>query len=213
MASTITSHYQPLPTVARSPSMLKSSPVSRSRLWAIGLLILLNLGLSQCQRPDTPISIDRQPVRVERVVSAQTVEVLPLRGEADLQTVRLIGLETPPWEQAPWGEAAQRWLRTQVEGQTVELETDVQEWDQDNQRWGYLWQGGELLNGAIITAGHALARPRFPNVRYRQRLQRAQEIARLRGVGIWNPESPLRQLPSQSRARSFRDGTGHGTGQ
>ena len=164
------------------------------------LLLVLNLGLSQCQGlPQT--AADRQPVRVQQVISGDTVEVLLLQGEAAVQQVRLIGIEAPDWRQEPWGEATQRWLRSQLEGQTVELESDVQEWESADRRWGYLWQGQQLVNGAIVAAGHALASPQLPNVRYRQRLQRAQETARLRSVGIWNPDRPLRQTPSQFRQR------------
>jgi len=174
-----------------------------SVLGSLILLVLLNASLSQCQRLP-PARPDRQPVRVQQVISGEILEVLPLEGEAEVQQVRLIGIEAPDWRQEPWGEATQRWLRTQLEGQTVELESDVQEWESADRRWGYLWQGQHLVNGAIVAAGHALVSPQLPNVRYRQRLQRAQETARLRGVGIWNPDRPLRQTPSQFRQRQTK---------
>lgn len=168
----------------------------------LSLVVLLNLGLSQCQAPaDRPTL---QAVRVQQVISGQSLEVLPLSGGAEAQTVRLIGIEAPDWQQEPWGEAAQRWLRTQLEGQTVHLELDVQEWDQNHQRLAYVWRDRQFINGAIVAAGHALASPHFPNVRYRQRLQRAQETARLRGVGIWDPQFPLRQTPTEFRQRQAK---------
>ena len=173
--------------------------------WVVGLGVVA-LGLTQCQPAPSIDPGDTLAVYGQRVISGDTVEVLPLVGDQpQIQQVRLIGVEVPEWEQEPWGDAAQRWLRGAVEGQTLTLEWDVQRDEAgDDRQWAYVWRGSTLINGAIVTAGHGLAQPQFPNLRHRLILQRSQETARLRAVGLWDPDYHLRETPTEFRQRQQR---------
>ncbi|NJM56732.1 MAG: thermonuclease family protein [Synechococcales cyanobacterium RU_4_20] len=82
---------------------------------------------------------------------------------------------------------------------SVELEVDLQQQDEYQRVLAYVWQDNQLLNQVMIAQGHALAASRLPNVRYEERLKRAQESARLSGLGLWDPQNPMRQTPVEFR--------------
>lgn len=147
---------------------------------------------------------ETQPAQVVQVVSGQTLTVQMLDRPADLQTVRLVGLDAPDPRQVPWGDGAQAYLRRQLEGKTVELEFDMEAIDSYGRLLAYVWQDGQMINEALLSQGWGLAIARPPNLRYEQRLHHAQIVARALGRGIWNPEHPLRQTPSDFR-RSLPD--------
>ena len=55
----------------------------------------------------------------------------------------------------------------------------------------------------MVKEGWALAKPDFPNTKYMERLIHAQERARIMGLGIWNPDQPMRQTPAQFRRQNL----------
>ncbi|WP_026097805.1 thermonuclease family protein [Baaleninema simplex] len=156
-------------------------------------LLLCGLWLAGCQ-PQSPQ--ETETARVVRVVSGQTVEV-EFAGE--VETVRLLGLDAPDLQQVPWGEAAKMALEADIGGKTVQLEFDLETRDRFDRRLGYIWLDGTLINERAIARGHGLFASRPPNVKYDTRLQHARDRARILGLGIWNPDDPLRQTPSEFR--------------
>lgn len=131
-------------------------------------------------------------VRVERVISGQTLEVRPIESASSkAMRVRLIGVQVPPGEQKNWSQQAKERLAEWVNGQELLLEEDLQPQDQYSQTLAYLWLDGQLLNERLVAEGYALAMARSPNLKYHRRFTRAQERARLSGVGIWDPDRPL----------------------
>lgn len=142
-------------------------------------------------------------VKVVRVVSGQTIEVLNLSGQNPLtQRVRLLGIAAPHWKsQNSWSAAAKEQLTTLIgAGKTVRLESDIQPYiEKDGTRiqLAYLWLDRQLLNEKLVADGFVLAQSRSPNDKYEQRLAYAQERARLTGLGIWNPKNPMRQEPQE----------------
>lgn len=138
-------------------------------------------------------------MRVDRVLSGQTLEVSQQDSQALSERVRLIGIEAPSLEQAPWGNAARQRLERLINGKPVLLESDREPKDRYERRLAYLWSDGKLLNEQLVAEGLVLAVPRSPNIKYDQRLHRAQEKARILGLGIWNPDKPMRTSPSEFR--------------
>ena len=166
--------------------------------WIVGLWLLLVLW--GCQPAPMPQG-DR--VRITKAVSGMMLEVLPLAQQTQAERIRLIGLDAPAFDQDPWDEQAQTYLQTLTLGKTVLLEPDIELAFQPKaglpQKLAYVWLDGTLLNEKMIAEGYVLARSRSPNLKYDQRLTRAQESARLRGIGIWNPNQPMRQTPGEFR--------------
>ncbi|MBD1997859.1 thermonuclease family protein [Leptolyngbya sp. FACHB-541] len=168
------------------------------------LLLLCCLLLMGCQASIKP---QGTAVQVSRAVSGQTIEVLDPTGQTVLnQEVRLIGIDAPHPEQEPWGTEARERLAELVEGQTVLLEADVATRDSYDRIWGYVWLNDLLVNQQLVEDGLALA-VGPPHPKYGDRLTRAQEKARLLGVGIWNPQQPMRQLPCEFRQQRSPDET------
>jgi micrococcal nuclease len=139
--------------------------------------------------------------QVEQVVSGQTLTVRYVNGKTQ-ERVRLLGVDAPDLQQHPWGANAQQVLAQAIASKTVLLEADVERGDRFGRRLVYLWQDGRLWNEQLVAAGYALAVSRSPNTKYEQRLARAQERARILGLGIWNPQLPMRQTPAEFRKLS-----------
>lgn len=170
------------------------------RVWSLGLVLLL---LGGCDRSATTST--RYEAEVQRVASGHSLEVtIPQVDPARIQRVRLIGIDAPNPAQEPWGPAAQKFLQDQLEQPEgskarIQLEVDLQQQDQYGRILAYAWQNGRLLNEALVAAGQAMTSSRLPNIRYEERLQRAQETARLSGLGLWDPSNPMRQTPTEFR--------------
>ena len=104
----------------------------------------------------------------------------------DGRKVRLIGIDSPEREQPPFGSEAQQALRHMLPtGSTVRLEYDVESTDQYGRLLAYVWLGSTLVNEAMIRDGWAVLYTVPPNVKYAERLGRAQSEARAGGAGLW----------------------------
>lgn len=177
----------------------KNQTICRSWLgWGLVCCLFVLVG---CQ-PSLP---QGQQVRVARVVSGQTLEVLAMNGQTPItERVRLLGIDAPTGNQEPWSTQAKERLDALIgQDRVVLLERDVESVREfqngAKQKLAYVWQGDRLLNEALVEEGYALARSFFPNTKYEQRLTYAQEKARLTGVGIWNPSQPMAQTPEEFR--------------
>lgn len=157
------------------------------------------IALCGCQAPITPVG---ERVHVTQVVSGQALEVLdPQQPTAQAERVVLTGIAAPHWQQQPWSLEAKAELEALLGGDRgVLLESAVESSRQANGspvRLVYVWQGNRLLNEQLVAAGWALVQA--PDPKYQQRLEQAQETARLLGRGIWNPRQPMRQTPAEFR--------------
>jgi micrococcal nuclease len=159
------------------------------------LALFVTLCLLGCQAAESGRG---KQVQVIRVMSGQTVEIADPQTNKPLQ-VRLLGIDAPDLKQEPWGRQAKQRLEELVGGQFVMLESDLEPSDRFDRQLGYLWIGSELANEKLIEEGYVLAASRAPNLKYQQRLTRAQQWSRLMGRGIWNAQMPLRQTPSEFR--------------
>ena len=172
----------------------------RVKSWILAILcgVILIVACKSTSAPKGTI------VKVERVVSGQGLEVLDgSKQPALMERVRLIGIEAPDMKQRPWGPAARDKLEQLIVGQTVLLESDEETLDQYGRRFAYVWQDRVLLNEQLVAQGYALFVPRSPNNKYDQRLACAQEVARIMGLGIWDPKQPMRLTPAEFR-RQYR---------
>lgn len=170
-----------------------------------GILLGILLFLTSCSQPDLPKGIF---TKVERVISGQTLEILDKTAKIPvLQQVRLAGITAPDMNQDPWGANAKQYLKQLCEGKKILLEADLNNKDRYGRISGYIWLNQTLVNEELVKSGSVLAeissvyRSVTSNfqTQYRQRLNYAQEYARLMGNGIWNPENPMRLTPTEFR--------------
>jgi len=171
----------------------------RFKFVAIGISVLLwgIVGAGCSRAPEPPRG---ETVRVERVVSGQTIEIVDRTADIPvLRRVRLIGISAPDLRQDPWGSQAQQKLEELCQGQQVLLEWDEKKEDRYDRLIAYAWLDGLLLNEELVKGGYALADGGIYNTKHRRRLEYAQRWARIMGLGIWNPQQPMRLTPREFR--------------
>jgi micrococcal nuclease len=117
----------------------------------------------------------------------------------DGQRVRLIGIDSPERQQHPFGgQAREALLRLAPPGVVLRLESDVAPTDQYGRVLAYVWVGSTLINEALVREGWAVQYTVPPNVKYADRLGRAQKEARAGGAGLWAGRG-FTCLPSEYR--------------
>lgn len=179
------------------------------KFFLLACFLLLLLG---CQSPQNPTGT---AVKVQRVVSGQTLEVVEIGKQPPLiERVRLLGIEAPDLKQQPWGEQSRKHLEELIgekgqDPQSVVLEFEEEEKDSYGRRLAYVWRNGIFLNEQMLKEGYALSVPRNaigastpPSNKYETRLNYAQEWARIMENGIWNPKKPLRSTPAEFRRQN-----------
>jgi micrococcal nuclease len=119
----------------------------------------------------------------------------------DGRRVRLIGIDSPESQQHPYGDQARQALLALLTAPAaVRLETDVAATDQYGRTLAYVWIGPVLVNEAMVRNGWAVLYTVAPNVKYVDRLTRAQNEARARGAGLWSQRG-FECLPSDYRRK------------
>jgi micrococcal nuclease len=105
----------------------------------------------------------------------------------DGRTVRLLLVDAPEMDQAPFGDVAALFLRERAPGGTVlQVETDVELADRYGRVLAYLrTPDGRLLNEEIVRAGMGVVTVYPPNVRHVDGLRAAAEEARQLSRGLW----------------------------
>lgn len=168
---------------------------AKQRILSILIVPLALCLLSACQREIVPQGSIAQ---VERITNQQELELVGLVGQPDItDRVRLAGIAMPSTAQHPWGNAAKTRLEQLLTHQSVLLSNSSRRSDRGT-RSVYAWLNGVLLNEKLVAEGFAVTVPQPLQPSYERRFDRAQDRARILGLGIWNPQNPLRQPPAAS---------------
>lgn len=127
---------------------------------------------------------------VVRIVDGDTVDIRPaVEGET---RVRLIGVDTPETRdpdcgKQPYSDRATEFTRSRLQGQTVELEFDVEGTDPYGRLQAYVYPDEEeMFNETLLRGGYAQVATFPPNVKYVDRFLAAQDEARATGAGLWS---------------------------
>jgi micrococcal nuclease len=122
---------------------------------------------------------------VARVIDGDTIEL------ADGERVRYIGINTPesvdPRRPVQcFGKEASAYNKELVQGEWVELETDITNRDKYGRLLRYIWLGDVLINEQLLRDGYAQVKTYPPDVKYVDRYRVAQTEAREAGRGLWH---------------------------
>jgi micrococcal nuclease len=126
---------------------------------------------------------------VTRVIDGDTVEISPTID--GIEDVRFIGVDTPETKDPdcgvqPYGTEASAFTTSELQGQEVQLEFDVEKTDRYDRLLAYVYPSdGTMFNETLLEEGYAQVATFPPNVRYVDRFLAAQEEARTAGNGIW----------------------------
>lgn len=167
-----------------------------------GLLILLLLFL--------PVSASK--LYSARLISAHDGDTITVESGAKRYRIRLLGIDTPELDQAPWGARARTSLCTilgsalcDFGNTTIKYEYDVLKHDKYGRELAYVYNSkGEMLNELLLKNGYAVVFILEPNTRYATKLKDAEAYARSRNLAIWQPKSGLDRSPYEFRKRQFK---------
>jgi endonuclease YncB( thermonuclease family) len=106
--------------------------------------------------------------------------------------VVLTGIECPPVQDTQVGEPGTRFTEKRLLNRYIRIESDVEPMEPTGWIRGYVFfknDGQEVfLNEELLRNGFGRAKPVFPNVKYRDRLEAAESEARSRKIGVWSPD-------------------------
>lgn len=125
----------------------------------------------------------------------------------DGRRVRLLLIDAPELAQDPWGRMARAQLeRLAGPGTVLRLELDRSPTDRFGRTLAYAHAGNVMLNEWMVTNGWAVVLA-YENVRYLDRLSRAESAARAAKKGFWQAWA-FRCRPRDYRAHRCGDGAG-----
>lgn len=125
------------------------------------------------------------------------------QGEKKNHKVRLLGIDAYEHDQ-PLGKSANDYLTKLVLNKNVCIETDVQEKDVYDRTLGYVFQDKKFINEELLKSGNSLLYNFPPNIKYIDRLKKAQIYARQNMLGIWEKQDYILETPSQHRHKTHR---------
>jgi micrococcal nuclease len=169
------------------------SSIVRTKIPPIRLLLLLIAGPTACAAQQ-PAAERNATCIVTRVADGDSFRC------NDGRRIRLIGIDSPEGQQLFGPSARAALLRLIPTGTLVRLEPDVRFNDQYGRSLAYVWSGPTLVNEAMVRDGWAVLYTIPPNVKYAERLGRAQKEARARGAGLWS-QNGFNCLPSDFRRK------------
>ena len=146
----------------------------------LALLVPAGVALQSCEVAPGAAATRPAPCVVERVADGDSFSC------RDGRRVRLIGIDAPELSQGESGRRSRAALgRLAPPGTTVRLEGDAAPHDRYGRELAHVWTGSRLVNEALVLEGWAMLYTVPPNVKYAERLERAQKLARAAGVGLW----------------------------
>ncbi len=131
-------------------------------------------------------------VSVVRVIDGDTVKV---RYEGKLESVRLIGIDTPETTRGKnerFGAQAGAFLEAMLADRTVLLEFDLERRDRYGRLLAYVWAQSDgdpapiLVNAQLARWGYAQLLTIPPNVKYVERLRKAVGAAKAARANLWH---------------------------
>jgi micrococcal nuclease len=140
----------------------------------------------------TRIPLSTAPYRYKHhVVKVYDGDTLVLKNG---QRVRLLGLNTPEIEShfrqgEQGGMAAKKWLSQKLAAKDVFLEFDIEQRDKYKRLLAHVFIDDEHINLSLLEQGLAMLSIIPPNVRYSDKLVKAQSKAERSKLGLWADEA------------------------
>ena len=124
-------------------------------------------------------------------------------NEENNYKIRFLGIDAFEHDQLPYGPNAQHFLTMLVLNKEVCIETDIQEQDRYGRTLGYVFIRSKtlLVNEELLKNGQALLYDFPPNIKYIDRLKKAQAYARNNMLGIWEKQDYIVETPAQWRKK------------
>lgn len=126
--------------------------------------------------------------KVVAVIDGDTIEVD--LGQGNIKRVRYIGIDTPesvdPRKPVQcFSKEATAKNKQLVENGIVGLEKDVSETDKFQRLLRYVYMGDLFINHVLVAEGYASAVSYPPDIKYQDKLNQAEQQARIVNKGLW----------------------------
>lgn len=172
------------------------------------LVLLFSYSCGKDIQTDKGEGKNKTPCRVVRVIDGDTFTCTLKDGEEI--KVRMIGVDTPETRESPklerdvdrtglskreiikMGKEAKEYTKKLLpKGELVYLEQDVQPTDRYGRVLAYVWlKDGRMINELLVMEGMAQVYTIPPNIKYQERLLKAQKRAMQEGKGFWSTRRP-----------------------
>lgn len=128
--------------------------------------------------------------------------------DCDSFQVRMLGIDAPEGSQKPWGDRSRSKLDSLInQDKVVFLEYDLQKIDKYKRHLGFVFADSEgkiLINEEMIKSGLAELYAFDKDLKYLERLQDAEMLAKSSNLGIWDKTNGLKISPSKYRRKKKR---------
>jgi len=162
---------------------MKIHRIAVGRVFLLATLLTLLPALVSCQDGSF------LAVKVVSVVDGDTIQVCCIGWKRE--KVRYIGVNTPETKHPTrgveyFGKEASEANRKLVDGKTVRLEFDVQQYDKYGRTLAYIYlEDGTFVNAWLVENGYAMVMTVPPNVKHHELFLKLQREARETGRGLW----------------------------
>ena len=103
------------------------------------------------------------------------------------ERIRVLGVDAPEKDTECYGQEATQFLRDLIQGESVQLELDLVEFDDFERTLAYVYLDDLFVNGELLREGQACRLVIPPNDRYARYLATLEDSARVSGIGLWTP--------------------------
>jgi micrococcal nuclease len=128
--------------------------------------------------------VQLSPPEVAKVIQVIDGDTITVAGG---YRVRYIGIDAPEVypEKEAYGAEAWQANRLLVEGKSVRLERDVSEADRYGRLLRYVYVDDIMVNAELVRQGLAEVKAYPPDIKYQDRLEGLESVAKAVGRGIW----------------------------
>ena len=142
--------------------------------------------------------------RVKRVFDGDTIlieaeKTASTGNKKNEYKIRFLGIDAFEHDQLPYGPKAWDFLTMLVLNKKVCIETDVQEQDRYGRTLGYVFLVSKSVNEELLRNGQALLYDFPPNIKYIDKLKKAETYARKNMLGVWEKQDYIAETPAQWR--------------
>ena len=138
---------------------------------------------------------------VKAVCDGDTISLTSCDRSQKEKKIRLLGIDAFESKQGFYGKEAKDFLTNLVLNKNVCIETDIEEKDKYERTLGYVFINESLvfINEELLKTGHAILYSFPPNIKYINKLKKAQIFARQNMLGIWEKQDYIIETPAQWR--------------
>lgn len=127
-------------------------------------------------------------VQVESVADGDTIQVRYSDGHSE--TIRLLGIDTPETHHPTkpvgcFGPEASNFTRGNLDGQSIQLEYDIERIDKYGRTLAYVYFGNVRFNDVLVREGYARILNISPNNKHSNELLMQEIQARKSNKGLW----------------------------